>query len=123
MRGRLPSEQPASNQSKIDKIFEAMNLVCKQLHDLYKLWENTGNPEARMELRHRINELEELLETMRREIITLTQLEHRRKQQHAQQLQAAALAAVTTTGSPSMSDAENPDIYYPPGAVPQSSGV
>lgn len=120
MHSRLPPQEPASNQSKIEKIVVAIEEIRKQLHEVYKQWENCGSPEERMALRHRIEELEELLETMRREIVMLTQLENRRKQQHAQQFQATAVTSVTKAAPVTISDTENPGIYYPPDAAPHN---
>jgi 16S rRNA G1207 methylase RsmC len=88
MRTDLHSGLPAGLQrreqvdtgTRIEQIVRAMAVVQKQITALHKQLENTGDLAVRMQIRDEIRALQEMLETMRQQILMLTQMEERRKQ-------------------------------------------
>lgn len=126
-----PPAEPADTQSRIARIFKAIDELRVELKKLYKELENTGNPGRRMELRHRIDGIEEMIEAMRRQIIALTQLEQRRKAQRHAQMEAGSMAAAPAASAAAGGEAAGTaagghdgggesDVYYPPAMQPVS---
>jgi uncharacterized coiled-coil DUF342 family protein len=123
MHSNVPSPQiqSANAPSKLEKLFETMDNVRKQLRALHKQWEQEGNPARRMELRHQIQALEEMLDTIRQQVIMLTQMENRRKDQHSQELRTTAVDPTSSQQDTTRaSSSEDPGVYYPPGQAPQT---
>lgn len=114
-----PPAEPADTESRIARIFKAIDELRVVLKELYEELEKTGSPEKRMELRHRIDGVEQMIEAMRQQIIALTQLEQRRKaQRHG--LDAGSLAARPPAEAGGQDGGGEPDLYHPPGMQPVS---
>lgn len=77
--------KPAAPPSRLEQLYKIMGELRKQLRSLYKELEDAGSPAERMALREQITAREEMIETIRREIVFITQSEERnrlRKLQH-----------------------------------------
>jgi TolA-binding protein len=136
VQGAQPPAEQVGTQARIARIFKAIDELRVELKKLYKELENTSDTGRRMELRHRIDGIEEMIKAMRQQIIALTQLEQRRKAQRHTAAEAGSMAARPATalaGSAAPSGgglageqgggADPPDAsdeYYPPAMQPVS---
>jgi|GEM_PF-7024757 len=119
-----PAQQPADNQSKIERLLTTMENVRKELRELRKEWEKAADPKVRRELSYRMQALEEMLENLRQQFIMLTQMENARKNSR-KEIAAEALqheparkpstSADAATGADAENDNGSADIYSPPG--------
>jgi hypothetical protein len=80
----LRKREQVDTGSRIEQIVRAMAVIQKQITALHKQLENSGDPAVRMQIRDEIQALQDMLETMRRQILMLTQMEERRKQMREQ---------------------------------------
>lgn len=80
----LPGKSTAFH-SKLEQLYKTMNELRKQLRALYDQLENAGTPLERMRLREEIRARENMLETLRREIIFLLQARERALMHKTQQ--------------------------------------
>lgn len=120
-----PPAEPVDRQSRIARILKAIDELRVELRKLYEELENTGDPGKRMELRHRIDGIEEMIEALRRQIMMLTQLEQRRKADLHAKPEAGNTAAARAASAAPDGDGQTagedggagdgePDLYYPP---------
>jgi len=115
----LPTQQPEDVESKVEKLFEAMAEVRKELRELYKQLDAATSIAERMAIRHRIESLEEMLETLRQQLLVLTQLQHGAHQRKVQyDIHAPGPANAASAPQTDGQEREDPGTYEPPGAAP-----
>lgn len=103
--------KPAESLSRLEQLYKIMGELRKQLRSLYKELEDAGSPAERMALREQITAREEMIETIRREIVFITQSEERSR---LRKLQHASLSSAVEATEAAGEARAGGELYKPP---------